>query len=281
MLKLIVHADDFGLSKQTNDGILKSHLDGILTSTSLMANGAAFDHAVSLCSKVPTLDVGLHLTLVEELPILDPHHVASLVDRQGKLCRHATVFTTRYFAGRIDFDEVRAEMEAQIQKVRSHGLRISHLDSHQHVHMLPEILRITVALARKYGINVVRFPREALQPYMLRAPWGIPRVGQLLWLRFLCSSGRHAEVFRTDHFVGFFFGGKLDKERLRIVLDYLPRTGTCELMCHPGLDDPATRYAHWGYHWPDELNALLDPDIADFLRSRCVSLTSYRDLQIS
>ncbi|HEY4713486.1 MAG TPA: ChbG/HpnK family deacetylase, partial [Aquirhabdus sp.] len=115
--KLIVHADDFGISEQVNDGILKAHLNGILTSTSIMATGAAFDHAVSISNSVPSLDVGIHLTLVEEKPLLEMRQISSLLDNNGRFYGHATIFTKKYLFGKIRIDEVVHELDAQIQKV--------------------------------------------------------------------------------------------------------------------------------------------------------------------
>ena len=148
MLKLLVHADDFGLSEEVNEGILRAHRDGVLTSTSLMANGAAFEHAVGLTRTTPSLDVGIDLTLVEERPILDPREIPSLVDKDGRFHPHITTLAKLYLQGKIRPEEVHRELEAQIRKVRSHGVAISHADSHQHAHMLPDILRTTVELAR-------------------------------------------------------------------------------------------------------------------------------------
>jgi len=278
MLKLIVHADDFGLSQRINEGIRQAHCEGILTSTSLMANGAEFNHAIEICREMPTLDVGVHLTLVEERPILGAHTVPSLVDPDGKFHRHATILTKHYLRGKVCLDQVRLELDAQIRKVVSHGVRVTHLDGHQHAHMLPQILRITVDLARQYGIPYVRYPSERLGLYMLKEKGAIARTLQLLALNFLSLLGRSASVQRTDHFVGFYFGGRLNKGNLLKVIEHLPRTGTCELMCHPGADDPETTHAHWGYRWPDELHALLDQEVTDSLRRRAVQLISYREL---
>ena len=107
MLKLIVNADDFGLSEKVNEGIVSAHRNGIVKSASLMANGTAFDHAITCCAVTPTLDIGVHLNLVEEQPVLDTHQVPSLVDRKGRLPRHAKNFVRRYFAGQISLQEIR------------------------------------------------------------------------------------------------------------------------------------------------------------------------------
>jgi hopanoid biosynthesis associated protein HpnK len=278
MYRLIVHADDFGLSERVNEGILQAHRHGILTSTSLMANAPAFEQAVKICQAVATLDVGIHLTLVEEPPLLSAAAVPSLVGAAGKLHPHARVFTKKYFRGQIRLREVRDELEAQIKRIMSHGVSISHLDSHQHVHMLPDVLRITVELATVYGIPAIRLPYERVQLYMLEGTRAVSRICQLLVLNTFCRLGRQTIPLRTDYFHGFFFGGHLHTRNLQQLLRSLPPTGTGELMCHPGADDPDTHYGHWGYHWSDELAALINPEVAELLGQKGVQLISYRQL---
>jgi hopanoid biosynthesis associated protein HpnK len=278
MRRLIVHADDFGLSEKVNEGIVHAHLNGIVTSTSIIANGQAFEHALRMCRSVPTLDLGIHLTLVEEQPILPVERIPSLVDAEGQLHPHATSFMRKYVAGKIRLRDVRCELEAQIRRVLSHEIRVSHLDSHQHLHMLPQILRMTIELAKTYGIPAIRVPHEAVRLYMLRGKQSRSRVLQLLMLNLFCRLGRNVRGVHADHFAGFFFGGQLHKQNLQTLLQHLPPTGTCELMCHPGRCDPQTRYRHWGYHWSDELSALVDPEIADVLQQQGVHLISYRQL---
>jgi chitin disaccharide deacetylase len=276
--KLIVHADDFGLSEKINEGILHAHLHGILTSTSVMANGRAFEHALKICRSVPTLDVGVHLTLVEEPPVLPREKIPSLVNGEGRFHRHAMTFLRKYAAGRIRLAEVHRELEAQIKKVASYGISISHLDSHQHLHILPQILNITAELAQQYGIPAIRLPYETPRFYMLKSRKIFPRLPQLLGLNLFCQLGKKTIPLRTAHFAGFFFGGNLQKKNLYKALEFLPATETCELMCHPGLEDEYDAHRHWRYHWAEELLALTDPEIAAFLSARGIRLISYREL---
>ena len=276
--KLIVHADDFGISEQVNSGILEAHNHGILTSTSIMATGAAFEHAVAMCRTAPTLDVGIHLTLVGERSLVSKELIPSLLDTDGRFYNHATAFTKRYSVGKIRIVEVVRELEAQIQKVLDHGLAVSHLDSHQHVHMLPDIWRAVVELAKKYHIPAVRLAREKLRAYMLQEIGVVTRIAPLIVLNLLAGLRDGSGVRSTDHFVGFFFGGNMVKTNLKTVLQNLPAFGTCELMCHPGHGDAGRHYRHWHYNWTSELAALVDPEIRDLLGRRGVKLISYRDL---
>ena len=144
--------------------------------------------------------------------------------------------------------------------------------------MLPGIHRITLELAREYKIPAVRFPKESVVGYMLRVGM-LPRTLQLLVLNSFCRLVRSHDLRRPNHFVGFCYGGKLNKRNLLTVIQNLPRSGTCELMCHPGIDDSDTQYSHWGYHWSDELKALTDKETVEFIQSKGIRLISYHELE--
>jgi hopanoid biosynthesis associated protein HpnK len=276
--RLIVHADDFGISERVNEGIVEAHRNGILTSASLIASGEAFEHAIGLSRATPTLDVGVHLTLVDEEPVAAVDAVRTLLDSDGRFYPRAATFMKRYLSGAISLAEIRCELDAQIAKVIAHGVRATHLDGHQHLHMVPGIRRAVGELARKYGISFIRYPREAVKLYMLHDKHSLGRLPQLLILNAFCAFARTSDATRPDHFCGFFYGGRLSKENLMTVLEHLPKNGICELMCHPGLSDPHSRYAHWGYRWQDERDALTDKDVKDHLRARGVELISYANL---
>lgn len=278
MARLIVHGDDCGLAPHITDGILEAHRTGILTSTSISACGEDFARAAELLRATPTLDVGVHLTLVEERSLLDPREVRSLLDTKGRFHRHATVFVRRALFRRISFSEVRGELDAQIRTVVDHGLTPTHLDSHQHVHFLPEVLSIVTDLARAYGIPAIRLPRRMSEPPS-PGSGGLARTAQLVVLdRLARRGGRRMVLSRTHGFRGFFAGGRLDQEAVLHVLDTLPPEGTFELMCHPGQPDAASPYAHWGYRWEDELEALTSERTREGVEENGIHLIDYRDL---
>ena len=279
MIKLIVHADDFGISEKVNLGILEAYTKGILTSTSLMANGKAFEHAVEICKTFPGMDIGVHLTLVEENPVSAINEVSSLINEDGRFYKKFIEFSKSYFIGRINFQELQKELDAQIMRVRESGVNISHLDSHQHIHMLPKILKITIDLAIKYNIPFIRFPREIPVLGMFLNRDQLIRVFEMLVLNSFCMFGKFNNTLRTDHFAGFFFSGNLNKQNLMNLIRNLPLTGTCELMCHPGFDDPKTQYKHWGYNWSEELKALTDPEVIKLIQDSRIRLISYRQLK--
>jgi len=274
--RLIVHADDFGLSEAVNRGVLAAHENGIVTSTSIMAGGAAFEHAAALARSCRSLDVGVHLTLTEQRPVAEA--VPSLVDSSGNFAPHATRFAMRYLSGEVALADVRAELAAQIRRAREHGITPTHLDGHQHVHVLPGIARVVAELARENGIRAVRVPAERLRGYMLSDLSHLKRVAEQLAIGALCALSPLAPLKRVDRFVGFYFGGRLNEQNLRTLLLALPARRTAELMCHPGLDDPASPYRRWGYSWAAETAALSSPAIRALLEERGVRLIGYRDV---
>jgi hopanoid biosynthesis associated protein HpnK len=276
--RLIVHGDDFGLSEAVNRGILAAHRDGILTSASIMATGAAFEHAVGLAKECPSLDVGVHLTLTEQRPLAPHESVATLVDADGRFAPHAFAFARRYLRGQVALADVRKELDMQIRRVRDIGIGVSHLDSHQHVHMLPDVAHVVADLASAHGIRAVRHPAERLRGYMLKKPSGARRVAETSLVRLLCSVSPLRSLKRTDGFVGFYFGGRLNELNLLTVLGELAPHGTVELMCHPGEDDPASPYGHWGYAWAAELDALVSSRVKRAVQDRDITLISYRDV---
>ncbi|HEY8520171.1 MAG TPA: ChbG/HpnK family deacetylase [Gammaproteobacteria bacterium] len=273
--RLIVHADDFGLSEAIDDGIAEAHDRGIVTSTSVMANGPAFAHAVALARARPALDVGLHLTLTELEPLTGS---AALADAANRLPPHAVQFAARYLGGRVPLADVRRELEAQIRKALDAGLALSHLDGHQHVHVLPGVARVVVELARAYGIRAVRYPAERVRLFMLRGGARLRRIAEQLTVGAAAALSPLRELKRVDAFVGFFHGGRLTEENLTRLLCALPSGGTVELMCHPGRDDPGSAFNAWGYRWSAETAALTSPSVRSLLEQRGIELISYRDV---
>lgn len=279
--RLIVHADDLGISESVNSAIKEAHVNGVVTSASIMAVGAAFGHAVDICRSLPELDIGVHLTLIEERPLLPVDDVPSLVTPGGNFHESASAFTRRYFLRQLSLREVYLELDAQIRHVVDTGLSVSHLDSHQHIHMLPGIFDVTIILAEKYGIPAVRIPHEKLRlNLLLRAP-SLARTAQQLVLGGFClaATRRMGSVRRTDHFAGFLFGGAMNRENIQRVLKNLPPDGCIELMCHPNLSSSDGLYDHWNYDGAGELEALIDPTLPKQFDDLGIQLISYANLE--
>lgn len=161
MTKIIVNADDFGINKSVNQAIIQGFKNGIITSTSLLANGDEFEEAITLSQKNPQLGIGIHLALVGGLkPLSDQDEVRSLLDENGYLVDNHTIFIKKLGLGEINLNEVYKELDKQFAKICQHNIRITHVDGHQHMHILPQILPMVIALMKKYGINKMRIPDE-------------------------------------------------------------------------------------------------------------------------
>jgi predicted glycoside hydrolase/deacetylase ChbG (UPF0249 family) len=277
---LVVNADDFGISERINEGIVQAHRNGIVTATSLMAAGPAFAHAVQLSRAAPSLDVGVHLTLVAEAPLLRCR--SSLIDSNGRLPASAGALACRWLTGRINTADVRAEWSAQIERVLENGVRVSHLDSHQHVHILPGLFDLTRDLAARYGIPFVRVPVEDLRARGRPGLHGIKRLMGSTILGVFWMIGRIAATGpaqrRSLRFLGFQDGGRLDRERLRRLLGRLRPGGAYELMCHPGFAPTEPDIRSWAYRHEVELRALTSPSLRSEIAARSIQLCNFKDL---
>jgi predicted glycoside hydrolase/deacetylase ChbG (UPF0249 family) len=279
MLQLIVHADDFGMSKSVNDGVIKSFKEGILTSASIMVNGGAFEDGVKLQKLNPSLDMGLHLTLVGERPVLPLYQVRSLLNGEDKFHNDSIAFLKKYFMGSIDFGQVEKECEAQIKKALDFNLHISHLDSHQHIHILPGIFDIVYRLSKKYNIRYIRLPGEKFKLYMIKEKNKWRRITTMKSLHILSYFAGKRVKEKVDCFSGFFFDGYLDKRNFLTILNSLPSDGTCEIMCHPGMNKPDD-LSNVSYHSEIEIDALINPDAKEVITAKKISLISFSDLSI-
>jgi chitin disaccharide deacetylase len=275
--RLIVNADDFGIADAVNRGIVEAYDRGIVTSTSIMATGAAFEHAVELARSRPGLAVGIHLVLTEQRPLIGAVAAASLVEADGRFPRHVAQLLARQLRGRVSLPEVRRELDAQLTRVRDAGIAVSHIDGHQHAHVLPGIAAVVAELAVQHGVAAVRYPAERLRGYMLRDLRHARRVAEQTALRLFCRSAPLQHLRRSDDFVGFYFGGRLDEANLATVLAGLPSERTVELMCHPG-DDGMQPSKDWSYAWAAERDALTSPRIRELVAARGMQLVSYRDV---
>jgi predicted glycoside hydrolase/deacetylase ChbG (UPF0249 family) len=248
-----------------------------VTSTSIMATGAAFEHAVALARSRPGLAVGLHFVLTEHRPLVGAAGAASLVEADGRFPPHLKHVLERRLRGRVSLSQVRLELEAQLRRVREAGLAVSHIDGHQHVHVLPGIAAVVAELAREHGIGAVRYPAERVRGYMLRSFEHASRVAEQLALNVFCAASPLRGLRRSDEFVGFYFGGRLDEANLATVLAGLPAGRTVELMCHPGHEDMQPS-GGWRYAWAAERDALTSPRIRDLVAARGMQLIAHKDV---
>jgi hopanoid biosynthesis associated protein HpnK len=246
--RLILNADDFGLTAGVNRAIIELHRAGVLTSASLMARAAATDEAIELALATPSLGVGCHVVLVDGEPVLRAQNLPTLVDpRTGRFHPTLSVFLKQLIPGRIRSTEIEAETAAQIALLQKRGLRLTHIDTHKHAHMFPAVLRPVLRAARAAGIRSVRNPFEPA--WSLRVTPGAPwiRRAQVRLLRLLEPAFRRIvaeEGFTTtDGALGVLATGTLDSTTISSLLRNLP-DGTWELVTHPGYNDSDLAQAH-------------------------------------
>jgi predicted glycoside hydrolase/deacetylase ChbG (UPF0249 family) len=244
-LRLIINADDFGLTPGINRAIAELHDAGAVTSATLMANGPAFDDAVAIARARPTLGVGCHIVLVDGTPVSDPSTIPTLLDpKQDPVHRtfrnSLAGFAVAVLTGRIRSDEVAREALAQIQKLQRAGIHVTHVDTHKHTHLLSRVARPIIHALQQSSVSAIRNPFE---PRWAASLSGSTRRGLLVRAlqpghrRFLSSpliaQGR---LLTTDGTIGISATGHLNADTLNTLLSSIP-DGTWELLCHPGYND--------------------------------------------
>ncbi|MFZ1008543.1 MAG: ChbG/HpnK family deacetylase [Candidatus Sulfotelmatobacter sp.] len=290
MRRLIVNADDFGFTSGVNRAIVEAHTHGVVTSSTLMANGPAFEEAVRLAKTVPNLSVGCHVVLIDGQPLLDTKRLATLTASQdgGNQFRDSLkIFAARALTGRLDSDEIEAESTAQIHKLQSAGISVSHVDTHKHAHLFPSVLRPLLRAARACGVHAVRNPFGPHRPLrsgeLLVRPNLWTRYAEVRVLRTLAGKFRRTakeEGFATpDGTLGVVVTGALDEKLFRHIAAIIPE-GTWEFVCHPGYNDEELQRANTRLRLSreTELRVLTMPEVRKLLAESEIELISYRDL---
>ncbi|MFX0135773.1 MAG: carbohydrate deacetylase [Candidatus Hodarchaeota archaeon] len=283
MSRVIFHADDFGLTKGVNNGIIKAHREGVIKSSSIIPSGTAFEHAIRLAHENPTLDLGVHLTLVEEKCLSDPQLIPSLVNSNGVFRKNFKKFIKDFFLGKIMLKEIEIELEAQIKKCLNSGLTISHIDSHQHLHVLPGVLHRVYCLADKYKVPFVR-TQIGLDKYFQWSKLAkLKRYNYLYGLQLMSFFSRSLILQKSGRLgsikcYGFISSGQMCMETITKIFN--TQEDLYEIMLHPGIadDDTARLYGHWGYDWDKELELVISPQLKQEMKSRRISSFSFKEL---
>ena len=289
MRQLIVNADDFGLTEQVSRGILDAHREGIVTSTTLMANGGAFDAAVSMARREYHLAIGVHLNLTEGLPVSPAANISTLVNRQGRLHLNPRRLLQGIMTRQVNLAEVEMELWRQITKVLGAGILPTHLDGHKHVHILPGVGDIVIRLAQEFSIPSIRCPSEAVPripaPLPSRSSWTaaakqylVGRTVSVFARRFQEKLAK-ARLLSSAHFYGLSQTGFLDAPSIQDILERLPE-GVSELMCHPGyLDaDLAKSGTRLLAQREVEIRGLTARQVRKLVTDRGIQLISYRQV---
>jgi len=284
---LIVNADDLGWTDGVNRGILEAFHHGIVTSTSLLANGAAFAGGVEAVRSAPGLGVGVHLNLSDGPPVANPEVVTSLLNDNAEFAGGPQSLLLRRARRGLLLVEVEDEWDAQIQKIVDAGITPTHLDGHKHVHMLPGLFEIAVRLAKRHGIGAIRV---SLETSSLRAALssgskqhagvvmkqGVQARGLKLLARDVRAQAEHAGISTADYFCGIAQTGELTREGVVQLVKSLP-DGTTELMCHPGYADAALQKTPTRLQnsRQAELQILTDTAIRNLVASLGIRLIDY------
>jgi len=287
---LIVNADDLGWTDGVNRGIEEAHRRGLVTSTSLLANGRAFAGAIAIAAGNPGLGIGVHLNLSDGPPMAPADSVPRLLSPAGELDGGPEKQLLKIAQRDLPPLEVEREWEAQIAKIRSTGIEPTHLDGHKHVHMLPGLFELALRLAKKHGIGAIRISHEdsklrrALSSGHTRNKSVLIKQGaQARALKLLASDARQlarrAGILTTDYFCGIAQTGTLTREGVERLLEVLPE-GTTELMSHPGyldadLKETPTRLQASRQM---ELAILTDAGIRKVVATQGIRLISFKDI---
>jgi hopanoid biosynthesis associated protein HpnK len=286
--RLIINADDFGLTRGVNRSIVESHRQGVLTSATLMAGAPACAEAVQLAQQNSKLGVGCHVVLVDGAPVGDPARLRSLTGpAAAEFTSSIGTLARRAMFGRIDQDEVESEARLQFQKLLNDGVQLTHFDSHKHAHLFPALLEPLLRAARACGIRAVRNPFEPPRPLLTKvvrkrpnlwkryAQARILREWQPAFRRLVAKAG----LKTTSGTLGIVVTGVLDQQILEQLIAEMPE-GTWELVCHPGYNDDDLRSVRTRLRASREVEreALTSVETRRRLEAREIELISYREL---
>lgn len=286
MRRLIINADDFGLTLGVNRAIAEANRSGVLTSATIMANARAFAEAVATAKSLPALKTGCHVVLIDGEPVSSG--LASLAGGGTHFHSNLKQFALAAVRKKISAEEIETEAEAQIRKIQANGIAVTHVDSHKHTHMFPHVLRPVLRAAKACGIRAVRNPFEP------RRSWAVGKVlaNRGLWMRatevialqIFAAKFRKAVqeegMLTTDGTVGIAATGMLDEKMLHAILNAMPE-GTWELVCHPGYADADLQAAGTRLlkSREAELQALTSGETRSLISRRKIELISYADLR--
>lgn len=283
MKRLIVTGDDFGLAVPVNEAVEEAHRAGILSAASLMVGAEAAADAVERTRRLPDLRVGLHIVLVDGRPLLPPEAVPDLVDETGEFCRDLVAAGFRFFFGAKARRQIEAEIQAQFRAFQKTGLRLDHVNAHNHMHLHPTVLGFILKHGRNYGLTAVRLPFE---PPLASWRAARKRLGARIanavmlapWMKLLRWRLRRAGIEANDYLFGLNDTGAMEEHLVLRLLEQLPE-GVTELYFHPAtrrcpeIDRTMPDYRH-----EEELNALMSPKVREAMERLGLRSGGFTDL---
>lgn len=269
MKTLIINADDFGMCREANKGILFCHTHGVVSSASLMANMPGFEEAAKMLKKYPGLDAGVHLNLTWGKPLTK---AKSLVDETGNFRQD---MIKRILLGKFEKSDVEEEIKAQIQLCKKHA-KISHVNSHKHFHVLPSVMKTIVDIAKEEGIKWIRLPKERIPAKINR------QLPKLMLLRFYSLSAQRyydrLGLKYADKFIGVSHTGNLTLESFKNLLSHV-NEGITEIICHPGYKSNAVKNDRLAVSREKELRILTNKEAKESIKKYGIRLSGFRGLK--
>ncbi len=272
---LIVNADDFGDTEEVTRGIIKAHKNGIVTSTSLMANMSGFAHALAVIKENPRLDIGAHLNVHRGQSLT----TCTYIGEEGYFLKNPLRLLFRYLLHPLQVHkEIFAEFDAQIQKIIQAGVHISHVDTEKHLHIFPFIFKVMLQVAEKYNIHAVRFPYERMTWGTLFNPSQCVKIMVMNFfapinIRLLRKSGRKS----PDYLYGVSLSKQFTVPNVQKLFAKLP-AGIHELSCHPGYE-PIAKENYIDAHRQEELETLIDQSLRSSLVKYSIVLSTFSDIR--
>ena len=282
--KMIINADDFGLTEGVNRAVEQAHTQGVLTSATIMPNMPAAEQAVEIAKNLPGLGVGVHLNLTDGRPLSEAQSVAILLSRDGGFCWPPGKLALKSLLNKEVREAIRTELAAQIEWVVDRGIKPTHLDSHKHIHAFPPIFSIVCGLAKRFDIKAVRWsyePRNICSP-----PWPFTSVASrkrasIVRKMALINRRQNSRFLKTDALLGIAHTGKINQSFWRVVARYGDnQPPVVEVMTHPGytegLEAADTRLIK---QRKVELDALCSERTRAFLSDTGMALVHYGQLE--
>jgi hopanoid biosynthesis associated protein HpnK len=279
---VIINADDFGMSEEVNEAVIRAYKEGVLTSTSLMVTGAAFEHAVALAKASPGLAVGIHLVTVVGKSVLPPSEIPDLVDSEGNFSNNPTAAGLKYYFSSQARRQLRRELAAQFEKFASTGLPLSHIDGHLHLHVHPVIFNAALELGAKHGTRRMRVPVEerslALafdRTHLLRKTVHTMLFGGLA--RYMKKKLRHQGFAFTERVYGNLQSGAMSERYLLYALDNLAAE-TSEIYFHPAVYADEKLLSGDEHQSSIEFEALTSKRVKERINALGIKLINYPDI---
>ena len=276
--KLIINADDFGVSEDINVGIVECFRRGVVTDISLLACGHHFDHAVWLAKENNINKIGMHFALTGAFESVSGHaKIPSIADKKNILPKSFPQLLIKYFIGKLNMEEIYIELKAQIAKIKNAHFEITHLDSHEHIHIFGPILKFVLKVMREENIHNIRFPMEKVSMFgLIVEPFNAIRH---FALRCFCNLSkrllREADIKHNKYFFGHFHAHRLNRRDFYSFIRRI-KPGITEIGCHPGYFGLLiSKSRPWYRHCEQELDVLCDKKFRKEIEKRKIQLTSY------